>query len=98
MSALPRGTRSLPASLNRPHPDLLPEGEGTGGFLFDILARHTLETRDVPTAEGVAPRAETTIRPWDDAAYYEQCRRAALVPSGGIPTASRRTTATSSAA
>ncbi len=55
----------------------LPEGEGTGGFLFDIPARYTPQTRDVPTAEEVAPWVETIIRLWDDAAYYERCSIAA---------------------
>jgi glycosyltransferase involved in cell wall biosynthesis len=61
-----------------PHPNPLPEGEGTGGFLFDIPARYTPETRDVPTAEEVAPWAETIIRLWDDAAEYDRASRAAL--------------------
>jgi hypothetical protein len=54
-----------------------PEGEGTGGFLFDIPARYTAETRDVPTAEEVEPWVETIIRLWDDAAEYDRWSRAA---------------------
>ena len=63
---------------------LLPEGEGTkgflpaaGGFLFDIPARYTPETREVPTAREVEPWVETIIRLWDDAAEYERRSRAA---------------------
>ena len=69
----------------RPHPNPLREGEGTvrplperaGGLLFDIPACYTPETRDVPTAEEVAPWVETVIRLWDDAAEYERWSRAA---------------------
>ncbi len=88
----------LPDS-TRPHPSPLPKGEGSGGFLFDIPARYTPETREAPTAEEVAPWVETIIRLWDDAEYYEKCSRAARsVRKPGIPTASRRSTATSSVA
>ena len=55
----------------------LPETIGNAGFLFDIPARYTPETRDVPTAEEVASWVETIIRLWDDAAYYDQCSRGA---------------------
>ena len=47
------------------------------GFFFDIPARYTPETREVPTAEEVAPWVETIIRLWDDAAEYDRCSRAA---------------------
>jgi len=77
-----------------PHPNPLPEGEGTkgilpegertegplpaaGGFLFDIPARYTPETREVPTAQEVEPWVETIIRLWDDAAEYVRWSRAA---------------------
>ncbi len=66
----------LPDS-TRLHPSPLPEGKGTGGFLFDIPARYTPETRDVPTAEEVAPWVDTIIRLWDDAAEYDRASRAA---------------------
>ena len=55
----------------------LPETIGDAGFLFDIPAHYTPQTRVVPTAEEVAPWVETIIRLWDDAAYYDQCSRAA---------------------
>ena len=45
--------------------------------VFDIPARYTPETRDVPTAEEVEPWVETIIRLWDDAAEYERWSRAA---------------------
>ena len=58
-------------------PRALPETIGNAGFLFDIPARYTPQTRDVPTAEEVASWVETIIRLWDDAAYYDQCSRGA---------------------
>jgi glycosyltransferase involved in cell wall biosynthesis len=55
----------------------LPDTIGDGGFFFDIPARYTPESRDLPTAEEVEPWVETIIRLWDDAAEYDQCSRAA---------------------
>ena len=55
----------------------LPETIGDAGFLFDIPASYTPETREVPTAEEVEPWVETIIRLWDDAAEYERWSRAA---------------------
>ncbi len=64
--------------ITHPHPNPLPGGEGTsGGFLFDIPAKYTPETRDLPTAAEVESWIETIIRLWDDAAEYERCSRAA---------------------
>ncbi len=64
---------------NSPHPNPLPKGEGTsGGFLFDIPARYTPETRELPTAEEVEPWIETIIRLWDDPAEYRRASQAAL--------------------
>ncbi len=60
-----------------PLPGPLPEGEGSEGFLLDIPARYTPETREAPTAEEVEPWVETIIRLWDDASYYEHWSRAA---------------------
>ena len=54
----------------------LPETIGDAGFLFDIPARYTPETRELPTAEEVEPWVETIIRLWDDAAEYERWSRA----------------------
>jgi glycosyltransferase involved in cell wall biosynthesis len=56
----------------------LPEVVGEGGLLFDIPARYTPETRDVPTAEEVEPWVETIIRLWDDEAFYRQRSEKAL--------------------
>jgi glycosyltransferase involved in cell wall biosynthesis len=58
------GTRSVPATMR-------------GGFLFDIPAKYTAETRVVPSAEEVEPWVETIIRLWDNPAEYEHCSRAA---------------------
>ena len=55
----------------------LPETIGDAGFLFDIPAKYTPETRELPTAEEVEPWVETIIRLWDDAAEYERWSRAA---------------------
>ncbi len=49
----------------------LPETIGHAGFLFDIPARYTSGTRDVPTPEEVEPWVETIIRLWDHAAEYD---------------------------
>ena len=55
----------------------LPETIGDAGFLFDIPAKYTPETHDLPTAEEVEPWVETIIRLWDDATEYERWSRAA---------------------
>ncbi len=55
----------------------LPETIGDAGFLFDVPARYTPETPEVPMAEEVEPWVETIIRLWDDAEYYEHWSRAA---------------------
>ncbi len=55
----------------------LPETIGEAGFLIDIPARYTPETRELPTAEEVDPWVETIVRLWDDAAEYERWSRAA---------------------
>ncbi len=44
----------------------LPEIVGEAGFLFDIPARYTPSTREIPSAEEVEPWIETVIRLWDD--------------------------------
>ncbi len=50
----------------------LRETVGDAGFLFEIPAKYTPETRDVPTAEEVEPWVETIIHLWDDAAEYKR--------------------------
>ncbi|MGO8746316.1 MAG: radical SAM protein [Thermoguttaceae bacterium] len=50
----------------------LPEIVGAGGLLFDIPARYTPETHDVPTSDEVEPWVETILRLWDDEAFYRQ--------------------------
>ena len=55
----------------------LPETIGDAGLLFDIPARYTPETHDVPTAEEVEPWVEAIIRLWDDAAEYDRWSQAA---------------------
>ncbi len=55
----------------------LPETIGDAGFLLDIPAKYTPETRLAPTAEEVMPWVETIIRLWDDAAEYERWSQAA---------------------
>jgi glycosyltransferase involved in cell wall biosynthesis/GT2 family glycosyltransferase len=55
----------------------LPETIGHAGFLFDIPARYTSGTRDVPTPEEVEPWVETIIRLWDHAAEYDSRSHAA---------------------
>ena len=55
----------------------LPETIGDAGFLFDIPARLTPETRELPTVEEVEPWVETIIRLWDDPAAYDEAERVA---------------------
>ncbi len=50
----------------------LPDTIGQGGFVFDIPAKYTPETRIVPSAKEVEPWVESIIRLWDDAEFYEQ--------------------------
>ncbi|MDQ3330345.1 MAG: glycosyltransferase [Planctomycetota bacterium] len=55
----------------------LPEIVGEGGYLFDIPARYTPQTREIPTAEEVEPWVETIIRLWDNPQEYAAaCERA----------------------
>ena len=48
----------------------LPEIVGDAGFLFDIPEKNTPASRELPTAEEVAPWVETIIRLWDDEEFY----------------------------
>jgi glycosyltransferase involved in cell wall biosynthesis len=56
----------------------LPETLEEAGFLFDIPAQYTPQTRLVPTAEEVAPWIDTILRLWDDEEFYQQERRRCL--------------------
>jgi len=59
----------------------LPEVLAEAGFLFDVPARYTPSSKELPTAEEVAPWVETLLRLWDDADFYaehqQRARRAA---------------------
>ena len=55
----------------------LPETIGDAGYLFDIPARYTPETRELPTPEEVEPWVETIIRLWDDPTEYDPRSQAA---------------------
>jgi glycosyltransferase involved in cell wall biosynthesis len=66
---------ALPEIIGGPRPGPLPEGEG--GFLFDIPARCTPESCELPTADEVQPWVETIIHLWDDATEYDRWSRAA---------------------
>ncbi len=63
----------------------LPETLAQAGFLLDIPARYTPETRLVPSAEEVAPWIDTLVRLWDDAEFYEKerCRCLAAAEAWG---------------
>src|SRR5262249_27173416 len=52
----------------------LPETLQEAGFLFDIPAQYTPQTRLVPAADEVAPWIDSILRLWDDEAYYQQER------------------------
>jgi glycosyltransferase involved in cell wall biosynthesis len=56
----------------------LPETLEHAGFLFDIPERYTPGSREVPTAEEVAPWIDTMIRLWDDKDLYAQERQRCL--------------------
>jgi glycosyltransferase involved in cell wall biosynthesis len=45
------------------------------GFLFDVPARYTPESRVVPSAEEVSAWVETIIRLWDDRPFYKEVAR-----------------------
>ena len=55
----------------------LPKTTGDAGFLFHIPDRYTFQTRELPTADEVAPWIETILRLWDDPVEYDRCSRAA---------------------
>jgi glycosyltransferase involved in cell wall biosynthesis len=59
----------------------LPETLRGAGLLFDIPARYTPESRQVPSAAEVRPWVDALVRLWDDPAFYERtsrrCREAA---------------------
>jgi GT2 family glycosyltransferase len=55
----------------------LPEPVGDAGFLFDIPARYTPESRDLPSEQEIEPWIETIVRLWDDPRLYEQYSQAA---------------------
>ena len=59
----------------------LPETLGGAGVLLPLPARLTPHTRELPTAEEVAPWVEMIIRLWDDPVYYAEHERRALVES-----------------
>jgi glycosyltransferase involved in cell wall biosynthesis len=48
----------------------IPETLGGSGFLFDVAAHHTTESRHVPTATEVRPWIQTLERLWDDSDFY----------------------------
>jgi glycosyltransferase involved in cell wall biosynthesis len=56
----------------------LPAVSCPGGFLFDIPARNTPESTDIPTPDEVEPWVQTIIRLWDDESLYRQASRRAL--------------------
>lgn len=56
----------------------LPEVVGEGGMLFDIPARYTPETTDVPSAEEVSPWIDAIERLWDDDTLYREWSAKAL--------------------
>ena len=58
----------------------LPETIGDAGRLFDIPAKYTPETRELPTAKEVEPWVKTIIRLWDNAAEYDHL---SLAPASG---------------
>lgn len=55
----------------------LPEAVGKGGYVFDIPAKYTLNTRIMPGAEEIETWLQTIEQLWDDESIYVQaCLRA----------------------
>jgi glycosyltransferase involved in cell wall biosynthesis len=55
----------------------LPEVVNKGGFLFDIPAKFTPDSKILPAGEEVEPWVQTIERLWDDESFYVQaCLRA----------------------
>ena len=50
----------------------LPETVGDGGILLDIPPQYTPESAEQLTAAEIEPWVETTLRLWDDGAFYRQ--------------------------
>jgi hypothetical protein len=59
----------------------LSEVVGNGGVLFDIPAKYTPKTNEMPTAGEVEPLIESIIHLWDDEEYYNKIGRLALEES-----------------
>ncbi len=59
----------------------IPETLGAAGIVLPIPERLTPHTRELPTAEEVAPWVEAIIRLWDDAEFYREHQRRALAES-----------------
>ncbi|MDZ7617442.1 MAG: glycosyltransferase, partial [Patescibacteria group bacterium] len=56
----------------------LPATVSDGGFLFDIPACYTPQTRDVPTADEVEPWIDAILRLWDTPDTYHTASTAAM--------------------
>ena len=56
----------------------IPEALGGSGVVLPLPDRLTPTTRDLPTAEEVAPWVDAIIRLWDDAEWYAEQSRLAL--------------------
>jgi glycosyltransferase involved in cell wall biosynthesis len=59
----------------------IPETRGAAGIVLPIPERLTPHTRELPTAEEVAPWVEAIIRLWDGAEFYREHQRRALLES-----------------
>jgi glycosyltransferase involved in cell wall biosynthesis len=56
----------------------LPETLGKAGFLFDVPARYTPDSRDLPSAQEVMPLVDKIVELWDDAVLFEHQRQCCL--------------------
>ena len=59
----------------------LPETLGAAGIVLPLPERLTPHTRELPTAEEVAPWVEAIIRLWDDGEFYREHQARALAES-----------------
>jgi glycosyltransferase involved in cell wall biosynthesis len=64
----------------------LPETLAQAGYLFDVPAQYTPDSRDVPTAAEVAPWVETVLRLWDEPALHDcERQRGEAAAQGWLP-------------
>ena len=64
----------------------LPEVLAETGFLLEIPAKYTPESKKSPSAEEIRPWVETIVRLWDDEVFYKERQRAARMTAKAFRT------------